>query len=395
MGADDLFVAVDKWKNERISNPLESTENVAAKVLPDAAGAMLLTTSTTAVAFFATCITPVPPIFTFALFCGLMVIFNYVLNCTLVFPALCLYDGWLTANSNNCLVASKFGRKVAKNESDDEEIPGSNENRSLIHHILEAFYEGLHKFRSLIVVLFGASMVVTIYIASTIELPDNSDVRMLPPSNSFEQFNDWSRFLLSNELNIAASPIRVYWGLEEVDSGDHLDPYTMSSLRLDESFDPKSKEAQEYLKGFCQKFWDNDFVQNPDNDDDKFKCPMNAFEDWLLEQDALPVEKKEILYTRNCDGASSIPMDQNYFHSCFTTWSKLEADEIYDNRYVLSQDGIIRIMWLEVSAAVRFTDPYMKIHREWEKYELWFRDETLIAPDGVNKAFHTGPVWRW
>ena len=58
LGADDIFVAVDKWKNARILNQAGSTEDVAAEALPNAASAMLLTTSTTAVAFFATTICP-------------------------------------------------------------------------------------------------------------------------------------------------------------------------------------------------------------------------------------------------------------------------------------------------------------------------------------------------
>lgn len=62
LGADDLFVACDKWKNSRIENPTATTEEIAVKTLPDAAAAMLLTTSTTAVAFFGTAICPVAPV---------------------------------------------------------------------------------------------------------------------------------------------------------------------------------------------------------------------------------------------------------------------------------------------------------------------------------------------
>ena len=54
LGADHVFVAVDKWKNARLDNPGATTEEIAAKALPDAASAMLLTTSTTAIAFFGT-----------------------------------------------------------------------------------------------------------------------------------------------------------------------------------------------------------------------------------------------------------------------------------------------------------------------------------------------------
>jgi hypothetical protein len=62
LGADDIFVAVDKWKNARIAHPTAETAFVAAIALPDAAGAMFLTTSTTAIAFFGTAICPVAPV---------------------------------------------------------------------------------------------------------------------------------------------------------------------------------------------------------------------------------------------------------------------------------------------------------------------------------------------
>jgi hypothetical protein len=62
LGADDIFVAVDKWKNARIENPDADTEIIAAIAFPDAAGAMFLTTITTAIAFFGTAICPVAPV---------------------------------------------------------------------------------------------------------------------------------------------------------------------------------------------------------------------------------------------------------------------------------------------------------------------------------------------
>ena len=44
LGADDVFVAVDKWKNARLAHKGASTEEIAAIALPDAALAMFLTT---------------------------------------------------------------------------------------------------------------------------------------------------------------------------------------------------------------------------------------------------------------------------------------------------------------------------------------------------------------
>lgn len=58
LGADDIFVAVDKWKNARLEHKKASTQQIAAIALPDAAQSMFLTTSTTTVAFFGTAICP-------------------------------------------------------------------------------------------------------------------------------------------------------------------------------------------------------------------------------------------------------------------------------------------------------------------------------------------------
>lgn len=52
LGADDIFVAVDKWKNARLEHRHATTAEIATVALPDAALSMLLTSVTTAVAFF-------------------------------------------------------------------------------------------------------------------------------------------------------------------------------------------------------------------------------------------------------------------------------------------------------------------------------------------------------
>jgi hypothetical protein len=43
LGADDVFVAVDKWKNARIDHPDATTEQISIVALPDAAFSMLQT----------------------------------------------------------------------------------------------------------------------------------------------------------------------------------------------------------------------------------------------------------------------------------------------------------------------------------------------------------------
>ena len=175
LGADDVFVAVDKWKNARMENPSFTTQDIAAIALPDAAAAMLLTTSTTAVAFFATTICPVTPILCFALFCGLMIMFNYFLNILFIFPALCLYDIWLISGNRNILINCGCCSKTAQEEVDDEaneiKVP-EGEKESLIHRILSFYYHYMHKARYGLLIAILIATAVCIYVALTVSICD-------------------------------------------------------------------------------------------------------------------------------------------------------------------------------------------------------------------------------
>merc|ERR1740124_769219 len=88
LGADDIFVAVDKWKNARMEHPNATTEEVASIALPDAASAMFYTTITTCVAFFATAICVVAPIRCFAVFLWIAHFFRLCYGHSTNFPRL-------------------------------------------------------------------------------------------------------------------------------------------------------------------------------------------------------------------------------------------------------------------------------------------------------------------
>ena len=245
-------MAVDKWKNTRQENPSSSVEEVAALALPDAASAMFLTTLTTAVAFFATGICPVAPIKLFAIFCGLLVIFDYLMNVFLVFPALCIYDNALTAsggheNVNCCISCTCCGLIVPQgythddenenksqphkkkdveeegfraNDETDENEDGS-EPPSLMKRILLSYYEYLHKARWVLFALCLGALALSAYFASTLQLPTSSDVRVLRESVQFEQSFLYRQNLLSTALDkTSGSRAYVIWGVKPADTGD-------------------------------------------------------------------------------------------------------------------------------------------------------------------------------
>jgi len=392
LGADDVFVAVDKWKNARLVAPEATTEEIASVALPDAAGAMLLTTATTSVAFFATTICPVTPLMCFAVFCGLLIILDFVMNIALVFPALCLYDIWLKNGTTNCCVAICTRKVEDVNEDDinekgfnDDDSDEHGETGSLIYRILSTYYKFFHKLRWLILVGSAAALAVCIYCASRIELPQTATVQLLPDSNEFFLHKQWYSQLLADRLDSGAGTrLNVMWGILPGDNGDRKSPYTLSSLMLDKAFDPSSTDSQMYLRDFCDKMFENDSILLPE---DGYECPINRFDSWLQQQYLNPTSSE---YVDSCNGADGLPMSPKSFDRCFIAWSQMEEE--YD---VLENNGKIQVLIVKVRSTAYWTDPFNVVKKEWEAFEDFFDSEREKAPDGVNKMFHGGAFAFW
>ena len=183
---------------------------------------MLLTTSTTMVAFFATCICPVPPILCFAAYCGLMIVFNYIMNIFLVCPALCLYDRWLQGGSNNCFVTICANNTVIENKIEDPNFEKPT-NFSLIHRILSGYYDFVHKFRwAALVASIAATVVCSVY-ALRLPLPESTEVRLLPEGSPLENHYSWTSLLLVSSLFNSGSTVQIVFGLIAGDTSGKFD----------------------------------------------------------------------------------------------------------------------------------------------------------------------------
>jgi predicted RND superfamily exporter protein len=217
-----VFVAVDKWKNARLDYPKASTEFIAAVALPDAAGAMFLTTLTTSIAFFATSICPVAPVKMFAIFCGLLIMLDYIMCVLLIFPTLCIYDKALQAGRANCCISISCCRRNQPQGEGDEIDETTEEKPSLIRRILFGYYNLLHKARWGLFIICFAALAVSAYYATTLDLPVTLDVRLLDETNQFEQNYRWRQKLLNDVLvKSAGSNAYAFWGITPADTGDH------------------------------------------------------------------------------------------------------------------------------------------------------------------------------
>ncbi|KAL9981001.1 hypothetical protein ACROYT_G009653, partial [Oculina patagonica] len=95
IGADDAFVYYDIWRQTRAANPNANIMQLTLKTLRYAAVSMLVTSLTTASAFFAGVSSTITPIRLFGIFAGTSILTNYLLMIT-YFPAcVALHEKWV------------------------------------------------------------------------------------------------------------------------------------------------------------------------------------------------------------------------------------------------------------------------------------------------------------
>ena len=394
LGADDVFVAVDKWKNARLARPNAPPHEIAAKAFPDAAGAMLLTTLTTAVAFFGTCVCPVSPILCFAVFVGMLVIGDYVLCCLLVFPALVMYDNSLQAEKQvgcccHCGLRSCCCCfvKAHHTASGDEEHAEETEHKepSPIHRILNHYYTFLHRFRWPLLAICGGALITSAVKAAQIELPVSADVRLFDESdNQFEaNYIQRQRLLFEVIESKVGSTTDVIWGVLPADTGNHNNPESWTKLKLDPTFEPSREDVQVFLRDFCDNFFAQDFA-SPINSN--YKCAMNQLNEWLAEQAS--AEAPEEIYTENCAGVAGLPIPQASFDACAYSWS--QAYGVYD---VLAKAGKITVLSMEFSSRIRYDSPQSELEHEWNLINDWMMANK--GPDGAGNPYFTSEDFWW
>ena len=210
IGVDDLFVVVDKWHQAVLRLPPDaSVADIAAAVGPDAAHAMLLTSLTTAAAFFATCLVPVAPIRLFALFMGFLVLADYALCLTISFPAACLQHRWLTAACRNqhrwTMAILDFASCCHPRGAPAVGAPAVEKPKRLHRLMAGPVHTVVYRGRFVLIVIFVTAISLCGWRASAISPPSSAQVQMLPSSNVAQQFLAWSKDLRGSGEEDSAS----------------------------------------------------------------------------------------------------------------------------------------------------------------------------------------------
>jgi len=416
LGADDVFVCSDMFSNLRSANPHLTTAEIAVGSLPNAASAMILTTLTTAVGFLSNATSDIATIVCFGVFVGVLILVCYVVTVFMYFPALILHDRWMQDGTRNYFISfqrrtieeNNLNTEQPKNDDEEEEKLVEKEKVTgteggLSHRIIQGYCNYLHKFRWVMLAIYLAAIIISIIFATKLKTPNDSDSPMLPLSNDFRQHTEWQKKLLESEFKFRGQfqNIEVVWGVKPVDNGNLLNDKSLTTFVLDESFNPNSEIAQEYLLGFCDKMFNQNFVEKPY---ENYTCSINSMDNLLrfYGNTSIPEDfynKTGVDFTDVCGGASKLPMAEEIFGKCsiainyYLSGEGRKAKE--SNQLVLESDDkeSIQVMTFWAQSKVPFTQKLEEIDESYNDFHKWFKNEVKNAPDGVDKHFFSSNTY--
>lgn len=390
IGADDVFVLFDKFEQHLHAAPVgTSIEEIACAAIPEASYSMLLTSVTTAGAFFATSIAPISPIRLFAIFMGLMILFDYFMVVIICAPAHVLQYKWLEATRTGnatrigvlkrcryalidytlCCCCGGGGR--------GKPIAGEADTDTSLQKWLVGFASVVVKLRYIVLVVFFGLFAYCGMVSADIPMPKTSEVKVLPDSHIITKFNEARKDLLDSYSDESISWVAVIWGLIPADTGDHNNPDSYTEIVFDGAFDPTSVAAQTFLLDFCEDVANQSFVVGQSS------CVMQDFDHWLFHNSS--PRKMEA-----CGDNTGLPLAPSRFVPCLTEYYEGRSDTALG-----FQDGELKFISFEFKTDVSWRSSYSELKRKYLEWSDYLNAKQADAPAGVNKGFFSSGDFHW
>jgi len=262
IGADDIFIFMDAYKQSKIRDPknLVDIETRMSWVYRRTGTAMAITSATTCSAFLCTLITPLTSIQSFGIFAAFVILIDYVLVMSLFCTAVVIYHDRFESQACfgcccPCGVQNPSNTDKARQALEDageEPVQGDRISRFFKNNVAGLVKKPLNRF--FIAIVFAAWISVAIWQALQIEAAKEAE-QFLNEDNPLQK----SITILNNEFPTADDDrgLRVFysWGVGKVDrKGVNLllDPKNYGKPTFVEDFD-FNPQCQTELVNFCDK----------------------------------------------------------------------------------------------------------------------------------------------
>ncbi|CRK88732.1 CLUMA_CG002637, isoform A [Clunio marinus] len=416
IGSDDAFIFMKIWQcvhNERkkkvISSPTssfasdpyspdsrDSLVGVMAKTLEHAALSMLVTSLTTAAAFYASYASSITAVRCFGIFAGTAVLANYLFMIS-----------WLPASVSiseriYCFSRSWFINFKLLTKPIDSFVRFYSQLSDKIEDFIIALVINYSAFWIVSLGLFGVTSAVFVLYWPKLELPDTPTFRLFTSDHPFEIYEASYKELFWFEKMYTSSdsfkmPIRFVWGVKPVDNGNFLDPTSRGKLELDSSFNVSAVESQVWLLELCRRMKHQPFYQI------SFGLLVpNCFIENLISWMARKCKDSMSDIDRfPCCEASTFPFSPEIFDYCLpeSISALYETPREYFipgvagpkfqivNRTTTSIVTQVKALVVECDSNQSFSHSFNEIENFVSTVQTWFTKELETAPAGMKNAF--------
>lgn len=352
-------------------------KKVVTSVLDHSFLCMLVTTITTALAFFSSFVSSITAISCFSIFAGSTVVAIFLVT-TLWAPA--------------CLIVNERVPQIIK-------LPKLPDIRSTLTL-------AVLKFRWIWIILFLliSMMAVAIVIHSSAwKFPDSPGLQLFDSSHPFEQYDSiyrnhfWFDRVLRSDFDWTnhniKMPMRFVWGVLPVDNGEHLDPASKGKLRYDPEFDLANPDSQTWLMSFCTKLRGQEFYQ-PSIGPLLPNCFLEMYSNWMERKCADPIDG---LSRAPCCETASFPYERKVFTEC----ANKAAAALYRTPAYIATPGVagpkfpvnkaknprIKVYVVEYDSNYTLTTSYKEMDQFFNQIESWSSKEMNSAPAGMRNGW--------
>ena len=410
IGADDVFVFTDAWKQAPVLIGTDVTlEERMSYAYKRAVKAMSVTTLTTAVAFYATAASPIMSISTFGIFTGTLVMLQFVLVITAFPSALIIWHRfWRHRSILNCFRAPKPESEVeetVENPSDSAApskfcgiFPKKKKRSESEYRPIERFFNGFwtnltHKIRYPLISLGFLIIGACIWLSTRLETPRETE-KFLPDDFPLQQASILGREAFPSFDDSNNLVVNVVWGVEGIDRKG-ISRYNTEDAGvpiLDDMFSLKTAAAQKRVLDACSFFADPslDLVTNESSITEKQTCWIADFKNFRT--NVLGKTEDFETYATEAELAKAVLEFGNYT----SPTGQRPYFQYLRNEYIGFNEARDEVLFTYISFVTPLKDgePYSVV---WPEYESWqealkkFKEGT--DESGVENPFATSNQW--
>ena len=416
IGADDAFVYYDIWRQTRAANPNANIMELTLKTLRYSALSMLVTSLTTASAFFAGVSSTITAIKCFGIFAGTSILTNYLLMIT-YFPAVvAVHEKWVMKYSEGQSLdvptsTELAGEKteanmtapVAQDMSESrEESSSHNTQKQTSFCILQIIdfpcslavsalgvtrrfsSKVFGRWLPIIVIKFHwiwiallvcltAGFLCVNFVKPGLQLPESDEFQVFASSHVLENYNLNYKSFFRFEQDGSMS-VELIWGIKPADNGNHYNPDDKGSLEFDESFNDAifTPDGQKFLHSLCTSVEKQSFFA--------------AFAGNV----GCPIDRLITACTTGpyacCGENASFPFPADISKKCLLKFASLEQETetgiLFD-----AKSGTIKGFRMVIYTNQAFTNAFSVIDDFYNKVNSWVKTEMSKAPPGLRNGW--------